>query len=332
MGDALPKATLPSATKLIEDCKSYECVVKSLPAFSVGVTCASNRDCQDAMQAGKLEVNEQSQTAREGLDKLKLQPFFRRRALTKRSTEGGGKEKNCARSDARGTRESRKRLRGKGRAGLKSHPLLGCEKNFKGEASFSEKNIIIAVLSTAVKKALSQKQRGHLEKMGVELLSDNDEIRALNATHVIVPKEELPRTLRVMCAICRGQHVVHSRWLRSCLREGKCVDEAGHEPQASCQQLTQALGLARSRPLLDNRSVYVFPSIPQRTALQMITRAAGGKVLSKRPTSAQNLDQGVLLIGTINDLRAAGACKLHTPELLFEAAMTQQLREECHRV
>jgi len=124
-----------------------------------------------------------------------------------------------------------------------------------------------------------------LHRLGVRPSSDSAGCGA-DATHVIIAGR-LRRTVRVLCAICRGLGVVHLRWVYACIRAGRLLPPAsGHEPRLASAAdgaeagsgLSQALARARTRPLLDGRSVYIFDSVPERTALAQIVVAAGGRL------------------------------------------------------
>lgn len=187
------------------------------------------------------------------------------------------------------------------------------------------------MLSHAADKILLASHRSRLQSMGALFLSDDDDARS--ATHLILASGSLRRTLRVMCAVCRGQNVVHMGWLRDCLRTRTWVSEAGYEPHsrgdrgAGHRQLQDAICRVRNAgPLLAGRSIYLFPSVQERAALEQIVLAAGGKILTEQPASGSD-SHATLLIGSRGDLDVANGTRVHAPEVLFAAAMSQELHE-----
>merc|ERR1712224_73685 len=116
------------------------------------------------------------------------------------------------------------------------------------------------------------------------------------------------RTSRVMCAICRGQHLVQVSWLQASLCAGKWAVETGHFPGLGndvpprfFKSLKLSIERARAEPLLFGRSVYIFPAVAVRTTLEEVVRAASGRVLRVMPAIGRVGTPRPLLIGTADD-------------------------------
>lgn len=187
----------------------------------------------------------------------------------------------------------------------------------------------VLLLSSSSQNVFTASQRNRIQTMGATFLSDEDD--AATATHVIVTGGALRRTARVMCAICRGQKIIKLDWLCECARAGRWISEVGYEltsqrmaaPKASSTPMPQK----RTGTLLAGRSVYVYPSVAEHAVLESIVAAAGGTVLRTRHHAGE-----ALLIGSVADRPTVGNRTLHSPELIFEAAMTQKLCESGHRL
>ncbi|CAE8631378.1 unnamed protein product, partial [Polarella glacialis] len=103
---------------------------------------------------------------------------------------------------------------------------------------------------------------------------------------------------------------------------------------------------ARERPLLEGWKVFVFPSLPagERQATLEVVAAAGGTGVFASLPPQQAVPESVLrqlrqlpsllLVGLQSDVPVAreldSSLPLYAPELIFEAAMTQELHLEDH--
>ncbi|CAE8593522.1 unnamed protein product, partial [Polarella glacialis] len=171
---------------------------------------------------------------------------------------------------------------------------------------------------------------------------------AAGATHVVVTDRTLRRPVWLMCAMCRGQHVVLLSWVKASLRANRWVSVRGHlslrnaeGEELLCEEARQR---ARERPLLEGWKVFVFPSLPageRYAALEVVAAAGGTGVFASLPPQQavpksvlRQLRQlpSLLLVGLQSDVPAAreldSSLPLYAPEFLFEAAMTQLLNLE----
>ncbi|CAE8585558.1 unnamed protein product [Polarella glacialis] len=154
----------------------------------------------------------------------------------------------------------------------------------------------------------------------------------------------------MMCAICRGAHIVTDAFVNSCRDAQALVDEgpfvlkdevceaAFARKRGMSQGYTLAFALERARqngPLLRGISVYCFPSVVEKRELPLLVAAAGGTWLNRFPSSPN--DPSVLLLAerTVSSDREQQRRKAHAVydvELIREAACTQELRRNAYRL
>lgn len=171
-------------------------------------------------------------------------------------------------------------------------------------------------------------------------------------THVVATS--LRRTERLMCAVCRGVHIVTPGWVSASLLAGSWAEELDHvvrdaEVEARLgSTLLEALARARRRPLLLGRRVYFTDSVEGavRKAAVSVVLAAGGRVLAA-PSEAENyyawakearLEASDIIIvdapastrpSALPASRPIGGPR-YAPQFLFEAALSQRLCFEAH--
>lgn len=184
----------------------------------------------------------------------------------------------------------------------------------------SKKSVVLC-LSKKAQEWLTVARKRSLQRLGASFSVDGSD-----ATHVVIVGA-LRRTMRVMGAICLGQHIVALEWLKASLDAGQWACEPEHEPPAQLLQcpLSAALERARKRPLLAGYSVHVLPSVAQRLEVAHLVASAGGELVEGLPAASASSAARVLLVGTASDGRAVRRAPLLQPEQLFEACMVQQL-------
>eukprot|EP00928_Gymnodinium_smaydae_P057115 TRINITY_DN40392_c0_g1_i1.p1 TRINITY_DN40392_c0_g1~~TRINITY_DN40392_c0_g1_i1.p1 ORF type:complete len:645 (-),score=154.18 TRINITY_DN40392_c0_g1_i1:92-1897(-) len=143
-----------------------------------------------------------------------------------------------------------------------------------------------------------------------------DDGSGAGATHLVLDGP-LRRTLKAMCAICRGLRIVSGRWLDESLEAGVWLPEADFAPppgsllpsggtgaprdvNRQMASLAKALERARRRPLLAGRRVHVDASEPHRKAVELVVKAAGG-TLTTSPEDASLLIGGPSLAALSSD-------------------------------
>lgn len=175
-----------------------------------------------------------------------------------------------------------------------------------------------------------------------------------DVTHVVM--NSLRRTLRLLCGVCRGQHLVTLDWVHANIASGLWADEAAYWPSNGSLEPCAAHGLpgaivsARKRPMLQGMQVFVAPPF-RRTrsdsatwtddkycAAVQVVLAAGGFVL---PHDVAACDPNTILISPQHLSRPPAIVgqkahpihlQVYSPELLFEGALTQQLDWEKHKL
>lgn len=166
-------------------------------------------------------------------------------------------------------------------------------------------------------------------------------------SHVIA--DTFRRTTKMMCAICKGAHIVTPAYVKACREAGRWVDEEDFTLKDEiCESafarkrgmpgysLSAAVKRAQSNgPLLQGISVYVFPSVGDKRDLPILVAAAGGTWLKRFPLQPE--DPSVLLLAerSVNSERERKRRKtfeVYDVELLREAACTQELRKSAYRL
>merc|ERR1712232_518479 len=142
---------------------------------------------------------------------------------------------------------------------------------------------------------LSAKQLRKLEaRIGARIIED----WVPEVTHLVT--DTFRSTLKLMCSICVGAHIVTPAYLDACQVAGSVVDEAPHllrdelceaafakKRGLGSYSLQAAVELARHRgPLLAGVEVICSESVARQRELEAIVRAAGGSWLGNM-SSAQ---------------------------------------------
>eukprot|EP00927_Polykrikos_kofoidii_P061543 TRINITY_DN5637_c0_g1_i1.p1 TRINITY_DN5637_c0_g1~~TRINITY_DN5637_c0_g1_i1.p1 ORF type:complete len:1960 (+),score=426.50 TRINITY_DN5637_c0_g1_i1:437-5881(+) len=170
---------------------------------------------------------------------------------------------------------------------------------------------------------------------------------APNITHLVA--DTFRRTLKLMCAICRGVPIVLPEYIDACQKAGALVDETPYLLRDSvCENaFARKRGIAggfsivgaservkKRGLLLRGVSVYCFPSVTERRELPALVSAAGGAWLAKFPA---NVGNNVLLLAEATatsdrERHRRQEHEVYDVELLREAACTQRLRKSTYRL
>jgi len=195
----------------------------------------------------------------------------------------------------------------------------------------------VLCLSTEARLCLPAQQLAQLQlRLGASEAQQWHE----GVTHVIALS--LRRTERLMCAVCCGQHIITPQWVSASLEAGQ---EVSADDYLLCDKLAEAalgttlrasLQRARQRPLLAGLSVYLETDIQGavRQAAKRVVSAAGGQLTTHCPNGT-GISSAVIIISkpeNRDQLEAPGHRQKYSTELLFEGAMTQQLRWEAHQL
>lgn len=205
-----------------------------------------------------------------------------------------------------------------------------------GGSPHEEANTVVLCFSVQARQQISGEQTDKLQSMGAHFA---DEWHT-GVTHVVA--NQLRRTERLMCAVCRGQKLVTVQWILASLRLQRWADERGYPLRDESMEaslgvtLPSALSRALVSPLLARRKVYIGNGVTglARDAAKRVVSAAGGDLLA----SAPNETDDVIVIGTLcvdaklNQNAVPCVCPQYSVELIFEGALTQELRWDRHRL
>ena len=153
-------------------------------------------------------------------------------------------------------------------------------------------------------------------------------------THVIA--KDFKRTTKLMCGVCAGLPIVTPAFIDECLKAGELIseapfllrDEAAEASFATKRQLPSfslqaAVQRARAGGLLKGKSVYWHGDDDEKEELKLLVEAAKGRWLKRKPKKPK-LETAIpksIVLGQDFD-----------PELLREAACTQEMRWDTYRL
>ncbi|ORY37393.1 hypothetical protein BCR33DRAFT_663609, partial [Rhizoclosmatium globosum] len=102
-------------------------------------------------------------------------------------------------------------------------------------------------------------------------------------SHLVTDK--VRRTVKFLSALAAGKHIVSTKWLDHCKKEGKFVDETKFiikdKPTESKYSfsLDASIKAAQERAFLTGFTIYTTPNVkPSRLDMKEIIAAAGGTV------------------------------------------------------
>lgn len=190
---------------------------------------------------------------------------------------------------------------------------------------------------------LSDRQQRIIRQLGFQVVRD----WSPEVTHLVADTFRL--TIKMMCAICTGVHIVTPDYITACRRQSGLDDEMQYalrddvceaafaRKRGLAPKYSIAVAFERARnngPLLHGMSVYCFPSVEDKHELPLVVAAAGGTWLSEFP--AEPHKDSILLLGSrkATDEKEEQMRRTHRVfdvELLREAAMTQEIRLNPYR-
>nr|KAJ3423184.1 Mediator of DNA damage checkpoint protein 1 [Polyrhizophydium stewartii] len=111
-----------------------------------------------------------------------------------------------------------------------------------------------------------------------------------DCTHLVT--DRIRRTVKFLCALSAGKHIMGTKWLETSKKEGRFVEEAKfilRDPAAekqyrfSLKKSLQAVQRPDARPLFASRTVFRTPSVkPGHDDLREILTSAGGTLINDR--------------------------------------------------
>jgi len=190
---------------------------------------------------------------------------------------------------------------------------------------------------------ISIRQKRLLWDLGAVIVAD----WTPHITHLVA--DTFRRTTKLMCAVCKGAHVVTPAYVKACREAGRLVDTAQFllkdevceaafaRKRAMPNGYSLAMAVQRAQqngPLLQGKSVYCFPSVTEKRELPLLVQASGGTWLNRFPNT---VDSSIILLAerTVSSDREQQRRRTHEVydvELLREAACTQELRLGAYRL
>eukprot|EP00041_Stephanoeca_diplocostata_P024127 m.604260 g.604260 ORF g.604260 m.604260 type:complete len:314 (+) comp22458_c0_seq2:247-1188(+) len=171
-----------------------------------------------------------------------------------------------------------------------------------------------------------------------------DKIRLLNGSVVDTVEEcthlyaeKIKRSIKFLCAVAQGKHVVGPKWLQQSVQAGafSCPETFALQHREGEKDfsmgLKQSLQRARERPLFEGKSFFVTKGCrPPPRDMGSIIRAAGGTVVATLRKSKRTGDNGsgLLIVSTPNDAAATRAMAsdadtLYSTELVLAGVLRQ---------
>ncbi|KAJ3022732.1 Mediator of DNA damage checkpoint protein 1 [Thoreauomyces humboldtii] len=175
----------------------------------------------------------------------------------------------------------------------------------------------------------------------VEALGGNTADDWQHCTHLVT--DRIRRTVKFLCALSAGKHIVSLKWLDASKKAGKFVSETKHllkdaksEKQFGCNLATsmaKASGMDDTG-VFDGLRFYSTSSVkPPPMELAEILSAAGAEHLSKLPTDH---DSNLIVVGNAEDtadlkrVRAAGYSTIHTVEFVLTGLLRMEVDRSSH--
>ncbi|RLN64954.1 hypothetical protein BBJ29_003693 [Phytophthora kernoviae] len=161
------------------------------------------------------------------------------------------------------------------------------------------------------------------------------------ATHVLAPKNQLKRTVKLLCGISRCVHILDVRWLDESARVGVPVYERTHclkDAKAEAKwnfDLTKTMydfSPAQRRELFTGQQVFITNHksvLPPVRDLVKIVECAGGKAVTKGTAEPDDLvitsDAAMTTASVRKALAQANPKRIYSPELILSGILQQHI-------
>ncbi|KAF4321710.1 hypothetical protein BBO99_00001690 [Phytophthora kernoviae] len=161
------------------------------------------------------------------------------------------------------------------------------------------------------------------------------------ATHVLAPKNQLKRTVKLLCGISRCVHILDVRWLDESARVGVPVYERTHclkDAKAEAKwnfDLTKTMydfSPAQRRELFTGQQVFITSHksvLPPVRDLVKIVECAGGKAVTKGTAEPDDLvitsDAAMTTASVRKALAQANPKRIYSPELILSGILQQHI-------
>ncbi|KAF1328427.1 hypothetical protein FI667_g6983, partial [Globisporangium splendens] len=161
------------------------------------------------------------------------------------------------------------------------------------------------------------------------------------ATHVIVPKNQLKRTVKLLCGISRCQHILDVKWLDESARVGTALNEVDYCLKDTNAQQKWHFDLHKTmyeftpeqrRQLFVGHTVFITNHksvLPPVKDLVRIVECAGGKVEVKGSAGPSDLvitSEAALGVASVQkSLANANPQRVYSPELILSSILQQHI-------
>ncbi|GLE03998.1 hypothetical protein PINS_up012909 [Pythium insidiosum] len=168
------------------------------------------------------------------------------------------------------------------------------------------------------------------------------------ATHVIAPRDQLKRTVKLLCGISCCDHILDERWLNESARVGMAVYERQFCLKDSKAEAKWGFDLLKTmydftkdqrRQLFHGHRVFITPHasvLPPVHDLVRIVECAGGTAVTTGAALATDVvvttDAAMATAPVQRMLSSANPQRLYTPELVLSSILQQHLDFDRHRV
>ncbi|KAJ3256981.1 hypothetical protein HK104_007049, partial [Borealophlyctis nickersoniae] len=177
-------------------------------------------------------------------------------------------------------------------------------------------------------------RRKVVDALGGSVVSDWAE-----CTHLVT--DRIRRTVKFLCALSAGKHILDVKWLDACKKSGKFVDESKYTLKDSKTEKLYSFSFPTSltrtrdptRPkLFENTLVYATPSVkPPHHELREILESAGGQLLPSLPSSSEE-GMKTLVVGHPDDVEEVRKAReagwvVYSNEIVLTGILRQVVEE-----
>jgi hypothetical protein len=169
-----------------------------------------------------------------------------------------------------------------------------------------------------------------------------------DATHVVAPRDQLKRTVKLLCGISCCVHILDERWLDESARMGSTVDEKAFclKDEAaeakwgfSLHETMYAVSIERRRSLFAGLRFFITNHksvLPPVRDLAKIVECAGGQASFKGSAEPGDIvvttEAAAGVASVQKTLVAADRDKIFTPELILTSILQQRVDRTAHRL
>ncbi|KAJ3389892.1 Mediator of DNA damage checkpoint protein 1 [Lobulomyces angularis] len=179
-----------------------------------------------------------------------------------------------------------------------------------------------------------------MEKLGATRVENWSE-----CTHLVTDK--VRRTVKFLCALSAGKHIVDIKWVEACKKRGQLVDEGKFLLKDKTAEATYNFKLEESilksrkfkSKVFENLKFFSTSSVqPNKKDLVEILEASGGEYLESLPKDIKSDEDSIVVIGCLEDEKECSKImkdtgrKIFSTEFLFLGILQQKVNFESHRL